>query len=71
MLLGSSVMEPMIRALVPQAEIVSRPRFSTLSFSGRRNCRACRRAAPSSPFPPSRFMPWPKCCAGFAAGRRW
>jgi ATP-dependent RNA helicase SUPV3L1/SUV3 len=34
MLLGSSVMEPMVRALVPEAEIVSRPRFSTLSHSG-------------------------------------
>jgi ATP-dependent RNA helicase SUPV3L1/SUV3 len=34
MLLGSSVMEPMIRALVPEAEIVTRPRFSTLSYAG-------------------------------------
>lgn len=34
MILGSSVMEPMIRALVPEAEIVTRPRFSTLSYSG-------------------------------------
>lgn len=34
MLLGSSTLEPMIKALVPEAEIVSRPRFSTLSHSG-------------------------------------
>jgi len=34
MILGSSVMEPMIRALVPEAEIVTRPRFSTLSYAG-------------------------------------
>ena len=34
MLLGSGIMEPMIRALVPEAEIVSRPRFSTLSHAG-------------------------------------
>ncbi len=34
MILGSSIMEPMVRALVPEAEIVSRPRFSTLSHSG-------------------------------------
>jgi len=31
MILGSATLEPMIRALVPEAEIVSRPRFSTLS----------------------------------------
>ena len=34
MILGSATMEPMIRALVPEAEIVSRPRFSTLSHVG-------------------------------------
>jgi len=36
MLLGSAVLEPMVRALVPDAEIVSRPRFSTLRHSGAR-----------------------------------
>jgi ATP-dependent RNA helicase SUPV3L1/SUV3 len=34
MILGSSTLEPMVRALRPEAEIVSRPRFSTLSHSG-------------------------------------
>lgn len=34
MLLGSATMEPMVRALVPDVEIVSRPRFSTLSHVG-------------------------------------
>lgn len=34
MILGSATIEPMIRALVPEAEIVSRPRFSTLSHVG-------------------------------------
>jgi ATP-dependent RNA helicase SUPV3L1/SUV3 len=34
MILGSATLEPMIRALVPDAEIVSRPRFSTLSHVG-------------------------------------
>jgi ATP-dependent RNA helicase SUPV3L1/SUV3 len=34
MLLGSSTLEPMIRALLPEAEIVTRPRFSTLSHVG-------------------------------------
>ncbi len=36
MILGSATLDPMIRALVPEAEIVSRPRFSTLSHSGAR-----------------------------------
>lgn len=36
MLLGSRSIEPVIRALLPQAEIVGRPRFSTLSHAGAR-----------------------------------
>ena len=34
MLLGSATMDPMVRAVLPEAEIVSRPRFSTLSHAG-------------------------------------
>ncbi len=34
MILGSSALAPMVEALVPEAEIVSRPRFSTLSYAG-------------------------------------
>ena len=36
MLLGSEALRPMIRALVPDAEIVERPRFSTLTYAGAR-----------------------------------
>jgi ATP-dependent RNA helicase SUPV3L1/SUV3 len=36
MLLGSATMAPMVRALLPQAEIISRPRFSTLTHAGAR-----------------------------------
>ncbi len=36
MILGSATLEPMVKALVPEAEIVGRPRFSTLSHSGAR-----------------------------------
>ena len=36
MLLGSATMQPMVRALLPEAEIISRPRFSTLSHAGAR-----------------------------------
>jgi ATP-dependent RNA helicase SUPV3L1/SUV3 len=34
MILGSESLRPMVRKLLPDAEIVSRPRFSTLSYAG-------------------------------------
>ena len=34
MILGSATLEPMVKALVPEAEVVSRPRFSTLRHAG-------------------------------------
>ena len=34
LILGSDSLKPMIRALLPEAEIVSRPRFSTLRYAG-------------------------------------
>ena len=34
MILGASTLEPMVRALVPEAEIITRPRFSTLRHAG-------------------------------------
>lgn len=34
MILGSEALTPMVRALLPKAEIISRPRFSTLSYAG-------------------------------------
>ncbi len=36
MILGSVTLKPMIEALLPEAEIVGRPRFSTLSHAGAR-----------------------------------
>ena len=36
MLLGSATLAPLVRTLVPEAEIVTRPRFSTLSHTGPR-----------------------------------
>ena len=34
MILGSSTLEPMVKTLIPRAEVTSRPRFSTLSHAG-------------------------------------
>ncbi len=36
MILGSESLRPMVRALIPDAEIIRRPRFSTLSYAGAR-----------------------------------
>ncbi|RYD57525.1 MAG: helicase, partial [Sphingomonadales bacterium] len=46
MILGSDSLKPMLRALVPDAEIVGRPRFSTLSYAGAKKLsRLPRRSA--------------------------
>ena len=34
MILGSESLKPMVRALLPRAEIIGRPRFSTLTYAG-------------------------------------
>jgi ATP-dependent RNA helicase SUPV3L1/SUV3 len=34
MILGSETLKPMVRSLLPKAEIIGRPRFSTLSYAG-------------------------------------
>jgi ATP-dependent RNA helicase SUPV3L1/SUV3 len=46
MLLGSASMAPLVRKLLPQTEIISRPRFSTLTYAGSRKLsRLPRRSA--------------------------
>lgn len=46
MILGSESLRPMIRGLLPDAEIISRPRFSTLSYDGAKKLsRLPKRAA--------------------------
>jgi ATP-dependent RNA helicase SUPV3L1/SUV3 len=46
MILGSDSLKPMLKALVPDAEVVGRPRFSTLSYAGARKIsRLPRRSA--------------------------
>ena len=34
MILGSEALAPMVRSVIPDAEIITRPRFSTLSYAG-------------------------------------
>ncbi len=46
MILGSETLRPLIRRLLPEAEIVTRPRFSTLSYAGAKKLsRLPRRSA--------------------------
>ncbi|WP_422345640.1 helicase-related protein [Parasphingorhabdus sp.] len=46
MILGSDSLRPLIERLIPDAEIISRPRFSTLSYAGpRKLSRLPRRSA--------------------------
>ena len=45
--------------LLPDAEVVARPRFSKLSYVGPKKRRACRRARRWSPSRPTRSMPSP------------
>ncbi|WP_323798746.1 helicase-related protein [Parasphingorhabdus sp.] len=46
MILGSESLRPLIEALLPDAEIITRPRFSTLSYAGpRKLSRLPRRSA--------------------------
>lgn len=40
MILGSTTLEPLVRKLIPRAEMVERPRFSTLSHAG--SCKLSR-----------------------------
>ena len=34
MFLGADTIRPLLRRLVPQAEVIRRPRFSTLTYTG-------------------------------------
>jgi ATP-dependent RNA helicase SUPV3L1/SUV3 len=46
MILGSETLRPLIRKLIPEAEIITRPRFSTLSYAGAKKLsRLPRRSA--------------------------
>jgi ATP-dependent RNA helicase SUPV3L1/SUV3 len=40
MILGSEALAPLVRSLLPKAEIIGRPRFSTLSYAG--SCKLSR-----------------------------
>ena len=59
MFLGAGTMAPLIRRLVPDAEIVSRERLSTLTYAGSKKLTRLPPRSPSSPSRPSRSTPSP------------
>ncbi len=60
LILGAATMRPMVEQLLPGAHIVSRPRLSTLVYSGaKQDHPAAVALAPSSPSRPPRFTPLP------------
>jgi ATP-dependent RNA helicase SUPV3L1/SUV3 len=69
MLLGAATLEPLVKALAPRAEIVTRPRFSTLKHIGARKLsRLPPRGSPNSTIRGATSIP---CRAGsprFAVG---
>ena len=72
LILGSDTLKPLIRQLLPEAEIVSRPRFSTLRYAGVGQIVAPAAALGDRRLlAPSRSTRWPRCCAASRAARRW
>ncbi len=72
MILGSETLRPLIRRLLPDAEIVTRPRFSTLSYAEpKKLSRLPRRTAIVAFTAAGGLCAWPRCCAGTRAAPRW
>ena len=71
LLLGAGTMRDAIRELLPGANIVSRPRLSTLTYAGERRSRGCRAAPPSSPSPPTTSTRLPSSSGASAAALPW
>ena len=71
MILGSEALKPMIRALVPDAEIVARPRFSTLTYAGAKKISRLPKRSAIVAFSAEEFTRSPKCCAVCAEALQW
>ena len=70
MFLGADTIRPLIRQLVPEAELISRPRFRPSSTSSRPRSPGCPGAAPWSHSRPRRSMRLPSWCGAGAVARR-
>jgi ATP-dependent RNA helicase SUPV3L1/SUV3 len=61
MILGSEALAPMVRALLPKAEIIGRPRVSTLTYAGPTKLSRLPPRSAIVAFSPTRSMRWPRC----------
>jgi ATP-dependent RNA helicase SUPV3L1/SUV3 len=64
MFLGAETIAPLLRRLIPRAEIETRARLSPSYLD-------CRRVPPLSPSARRKFTPLPKPCAAGVAGAQW
>jgi ATP-dependent RNA helicase SUPV3L1/SUV3 len=71
LILGSDTLRPMIRELLPDAEIVSRPRFSTLRYSGAVKLSRIPPRSALVAFSAEQVTRSPRRCAGSAVAPRW
>jgi ATP-dependent RNA helicase SUPV3L1/SUV3 len=71
MILGSDSMKPMLKALVPDAEIIGRPRFSTLSYAGAKKLSRLPRRSAIVAFSAEEVYAVAEALGACAAARRW
>jgi ATP-dependent RNA helicase SUPV3L1/SUV3 len=71
MVLGSEALRPMLRALVPKAEVVTRPRFSTLSYAGASKLSRLPPRSAIVAFSAEEVYAVAEMLRRSAAGRRW
>ena len=71
LLLGAATMRDAIRELLPGANIVSRPRLSTLTYAGDKKITRLPRRAAIVAFSAKTSTPSPSWCGGSAAAPPW
>ena len=71
MILGSETLRPLIRALIPEAEIVTRPRFSTLAYAGTKKLSRLPRRCAIVAFTAAEVYALAEMLRRQKGGRRW
>jgi ATP-dependent RNA helicase SUPV3L1/SUV3 len=70
MFLGAETIRPLLRKLVPRAEVLTRPRLSTLVYAGPRKLARLPRRSAVVAFSIAKVYDWPRRCAASAAAPR-
>jgi ATP-dependent RNA helicase SUPV3L1/SUV3 len=71
MILGSASIARTGQGAGARGEIIGRPRFSTLSYAGSKKLSRLPKRSAIVAFSAEEVYASPKCCAVFAAARRW